>query len=315
MLDTHQEPPLCCVSVDVDGIDHYNAIHGLTSAGGAVSGLAHTLGVRRLCVLSEELDIPLTWFVIARDTDNQEFVELLKSTLEHGHEIANHTLDHRYDLVRLPLHLQALQVEKAQDMLEDSFGARPLGFRAPGYTVTDSLIEVLRSNHLLYDSSVFPCPAYYGAKSLVLLLQRLQSRHSSAILDNPRVLTAPTEPYRCGRPYTGRGDGLIELPIQVTPRLRLPFIGTTLTLGGPIWARRLAKSLLGVRLINLELHAIDVLSEDDGLGELARFQKDLRRTAAQKRASLLAAIETIRAAGYRFVTLANAARQLELGRL
>jgi peptidoglycan-N-acetylglucosamine deacetylase len=312
MSDDRQDPRLCCVSVDVDGIDHYLAIHGLPSAGGTVSGLAHTLGVRRLCVLSQELEIPLTWFVIARDTNNQEFVGSLKSAIEHGHEIANHTLDHRYDLVRLPPDLQALQVEKAQDMLEQSFGVRPLGFRAPGYTVTDSLLDVLESNHLLYDSSVFPCPAYYGAKALVLLLQRLQSRHSSSILDNPRVLAAPTEPYRCGRPYTRRGGGIIELPIQVTPTLRMPFIGTTLTLGGPIWARRLAKSLLGVRLINLELHAMDVLSEDDGLGELAHFQKDLRRTAAQKRASLVAAIETIKGAGYRFVTLANAARELDL---
>jgi len=312
MPGNHQQPRLCCVSIDVDGIDHYRAIHGLTSVGGAVSGLAHSLGVHRLCALSEELEIPLTWFVVARDTENQEFVRLLKSALERGHEIANHTLDHRYDLVQLPHDLQAVQVEKAQDMLEHGFGVRPVGFRAPGYTVTDSLLELLQANRFLYDSSVFPCPAYYGAKALVLLLQRLQSRHSSSILDNPRVLAAPTEPYRCGRPYTGRGNGIIELPIQVTPTLRVPFIGTTLTLGGPIWACRLAKSLLGVRLINLELHAIDMLSEDDGLGELAHFQKDLRRTAAQKRASLLAAIETIRAAGYRFVTLANAARELDL---
>jgi len=312
MPGNHQQPRLCCVSIDVDGIDHYRAIHGLTSVGGAVSGLAHSLGVHRLCILSEELGIPLTWFVIARDTENQEFVRLLRSTLERGHEIANHTLDHRYDLVRLPHNLQALQVEKAQDILEHCFGVRPVGFRAPGYTVTDSLLELLQANRFLYDSSVFPCPAYYGAKALVLLLQSLQSRHSSSILDNPRVLAAPTEPYRCGRPYTRRGDGIIELPIQVTPMLRMPFIGTTLTLGGPIWASRLAKSLLGVRLINLELHAIDVLSEDDGLGELAQFQKDLRPSAAQKRASLVAAIETIRAAGYRFVTLANAALALDL---
>ena len=197
-------------------------------------------------------------------------------------------------------------------MLECSFGPRPVGFRAPGYTVTDSLLELLSVNHFLFDSSVFPCPAYYGAKALVLLAQRLQSRRSSSILDNPRILAAPSAPYRCGRPYTRRGEGIVELPIQVTPWLRMPFIGTTLTLGGPKWASRLAQSLLGVRLINLELHAIDVLSDQDGLGDLARYQKDLRRTAAHKRASLLAAIETIKAAGYHFVTLANAARNLDL---
>ncbi len=312
MAGNSQKPRFCCVSVDVDGIDHYRTIHGLAADAGAGRDLAHTLGVRRLCDWAAQLELPLTWFVIARDTANPEFVRLLELALARGHEIANHTLDHRYDLVRLPRERQREQIEQAQALLEAVFGQRPLGFRAPGYTISDGLVELLEAARLQYDSSVFPCPAYYGAKALVLLLQRFRLRHSSSILDTPRVLTAPTEPYRCGRPYTRRGSGLLELPIQVTPRFRVPFIGTTLTLAGPDWARRFAHSLVGVRLVNLELHAIDALTQEDGLADLAHFQTDLRRTAAQKSAALTAAIEVFKAAGYRFVTLANAARNLDL---
>jgi peptidoglycan/xylan/chitin deacetylase (PgdA/CDA1 family) len=312
MLPNGQEPRLCSVSVDVDGIEHYRAIHGLGSGDGSGAELAHTLGVQRLCDWAAALELPLTWFVIARDTYKHEFVQLLQSAIAGGHEVGNHTLDHRYDLVRLPREQQRVQVERAQDALEHAFGARPIGFRAPGYTIDDGLIEVLEAARLQYDSSVFPCPAYYGAKALVLLMQKLQARRSSSILDNPRVLAAPTEPYRCGRPYTRRGQGLVEVPIQVTPGLRLPFIGTMLTLAGPDWARRFARSLLGVRLVNLELHAIDLLSEQDGLGDLAPFQSDLRRSVAQKTAALTAAMNVFKAAGYRFVTLANAVRELAL---
>jgi len=306
-----RETRLCCVSVDLDGLEHYRAIHGLGSGETLRLDLAHTLGVQRLRAWAAELQVPLTWFVIGRDTGNHEFVRLLQSALADGHEIGNHSFDHRYELVRLPREQQWEQIERAQDALERAFGQRPVGFRAPGYTVSDELLALLEAAGMRYDSSVFPCPAYYGAKALVLLVQRLQQRRSSSILDHPRVLGAPTEPYRRGRPYTRRGGGLLEIPIQVTPGLRVPFIGTTLTLAGPDWARWLARSLLGVRLVNLELHAIDLLSEHDGLSDLAAFQRDLRRTTEQKRAALTAAIEVFKSAGYRFVTLANVARELE----
>ena len=53
------------------------------------------------------------------------------------------------------------------------------------------------------------------------------------MLDTPGVLLSPREPYRVGRPYWRRGQGLLELPIQVTRGPRIHYIGTTLTLAGP----------------------------------------------------------------------------------
>jgi hypothetical protein len=38
---------------------------------------------------------------------------------------------------------------------------KPTGFRAPGYVVTDTLLDLLREARFAYDSSVFPCPADY----------------------------------------------------------------------------------------------------------------------------------------------------------
>jgi len=131
------------------------------------------------------------------------------------------------------------------------------------------------------------------------------------VLDDPRVLTAPANPYRVGRPYTRRGVGLLELPIGVTRGARLPYIGTSVTLGGPRLARVLSHAMVGRPLVNLELHGIDLSDvEDDGLRWLAPHQPDLRRSAAEKEAALRAAIAVLRSAGYAFVTLAEAARAL-----
>ena len=235
----------CCVSVDVDGIDHYYGIHGLAAPDLVTAALTHGLATERLLAWADEARLPLTWFVIGRDTSNAGFVRLLSAALGAGHELANHSLDHRYDLVRLDTEAQTAQVAESQERLAQAFGVRPSGFRAPGYMVSDALFEILEQAGFAYDSSVFPCPVYYAAKALVLLGQRATGRHSKSILDTPRVLTAPTKPYRRGHPYTTRGQGLLEIPVQVTPLWRLPFIGTTLSSLGPSGARLLAGSLVG----------------------------------------------------------------------
>ena len=63
----------------------------------------------------------------------------LRAAHEAGHEIANHSLDHRYDLVRLRRSVIEWQVEEAAHAIEDAVGERPVGFRAPGYTITDEV--------------------------------------------------------------------------------------------------------------------------------------------------------------------------------
>jgi hypothetical protein len=67
---------------------------------------------------------------------------------------------------------------------------------------------------------------------------------------------------------------------------------------------------LGASLINLELHGIDVLDEDDGLHELRPYQRDVRVKKEQKLAALHAVFELLRREGYCFTTLREAAQQV-----
>ncbi len=202
------------------------------------------------------------------------------------------------------------EIEGAQQAIERATGVRPVGFRAPGYTVTDELLGLVESAGFLYDSSVFPCPGYWAAKGLAMSAMRLRGRRSESVLDTPRVLFAPTRPYHIGHPYWTRGGGLLELPVQVTRVLRLPFIGTALTLAGPRAARELTRGVVGEPLVNLELHGIDVLDEGDGLKNLSPHQPDIKIPQKRKLEALTAVVTTLREAGYSFVTLAAAARSL-----
>jgi peptidoglycan-N-acetylglucosamine deacetylase len=206
--------------------------------------------------------------------------------------------------VRLPPREMAEQVDRAAAVLEGAVGARPRGFRAPGYTVSDALLAVVARSGARYDASVLPCPAYFAAKTFVLGAMRLAGRPSASILGSARVLSAPVEPYRIGVPYTRGGSGLLEIPVGVTPGARLPFLGTLLVLVGPRGARWLARAMRPRALASLELHGIDLCdAAADGLSALADRQPDLRVGLERKRASLQAALQQLGTDGRRFVRL------------
>lgn len=301
---------LASVSVDLDEIPNYFEIHGLGPPTGAAAALVYDVALARLRAMADGSGFPLTLFTIGSDLARPEARAGLRSAAEAGHEIANHSLDHRYDLVRLGREEIRRQIEESARLIAEATGQRPTGFRAPGYTISDEVFEVLTELGVAYDASVFPCPAYFAAKTAAIGAIAVRGRTSRSIVDTPNVLRAPTRPYRVGRPYWKRGSGLLEIPVQVTRGLRLPFIGTSVTLAGPSRARLLAKMCIGEPVVNLELHGIDVLDAADGLEALRPHQPDVRVPYTRKLDAILAVVEELRRAGYTFVTMQEAASQL-----
>lgn len=302
---------LAAVSVDLDAIHHYFAIHGLAPSG-AASDRAYDLALERMGAWAESRRIPLTLFAVGEDLEREGTAQILGVLAGRGHAIENHSYSHRYDLTRLDRDAMRREVEAGATAIARVTGRRPLGFRAPGYTVNDALFDVLDEAAVLYDSSVFPCPAYYLAKAAAMGGMRAAGRVSRSVLDTPRVLTAPQSPYRPGARWSdpgGKSRCFVELPIQVTPGARLPFIGTMLGVAGARGATSLARACVGEPLVNLELHAIDFLDATEGLVDLAPHQPELRVPLADRMAALDAALDVLAAAGHAFVRLDEAARE------
>jgi peptidoglycan-N-acetylglucosamine deacetylase len=300
------------VSVDLDEIPCYASIHGV-EAPPASRHAIYERAVPRFVELFADEGIAATFFVIGRDAEVGANARALRTLRDAGHELGNHSLDHLYDLTRRDEAVVREQIAGAEAVIERAAGVRPLGFRAPGYTMTDAVFRVLEERGYAYDSSVFPCPPYYVAKAAAMAAIRLRGRRSESVLDDPRVLAAPADPYRVGRPYWRRGTGLLELPVGVTRDAtgRLPFIGTALALAGDRGAGWLTRRMVGRPLVSLELHGIDLAdAEQDGLGFLRDHQPDLRRSYADKRLALLRALHTLKDAGYQFLTLAQVAERI-----
>ncbi|GAC1352514.1 MAG: hypothetical protein NVS3B20_17950 [Polyangiales bacterium] len=298
----------CAVNVDLDEIHHYYFIHGNVPPPGSTTAV-YDLAIPRLEAIASSRRLPLTFFAVGKDLQRAHAASALRRVAGNGHCVGNHSDSHLYDLTRRDRETIAKEIDDGATAIENACGVRPIGFRAPGYTITDEVFALLQALGVQYDSSVFPCPAYMAVKDAAIIAYRALGRPSRSVIDHPRVLSAPIEPYRVGKPYWTRGRGLVEFPIQVTRTLRLPFIGTSLMLAGPDLARRLTRAVLGASFVNLELHGIDLLDHtDQGLSQLAASQRDLRIPRARKEATLAAVIETLRSAGYSFVTLDEAAR-------
>ncbi|MES1206178.1 MAG: polysaccharide deacetylase family protein [Pseudomonadota bacterium] len=283
--------PQIAVSVDLDGLACYFRIHALGEPPPAP--LRHV--VLRKCLprfleLFDRHQIKATFFVVGADLgEDAEGRALLARAAGAGHELANHTHTHPYDFTRLSRGDMAAEIDRAHRAIGDAAGRPPVGFRAPGYAINSQVLELLMERGYAYDSSVFPSPPYYVAKALVMGAMRLFGRPSASLLDDARAPFAPREPYRpaAAAPYTptSRSDGLVEVPIAVTPLARLHVIGTSLILAPDWLRRRMTSSFLARPLFNLELHGIDLADADEDAlpAALVARQPDLRRPLAHKR--------------------------------
>jgi peptidoglycan/xylan/chitin deacetylase (PgdA/CDA1 family) len=315
-------PPLVSVSVDLDAVECYFRIYALP---GTPPEAARFAVLRRCLPRFAELfarhDVRATFFVVGRDLEQDpEGRARLADLARAGHELANHSYTHPYHLVRLDRTGIADEIDRAHQAVGACAGRAPVGFRAPGYATTAALVDLLCERRYLYDSSAFPAVPYYLAKAAVMGALRLTGRRSGSLLDSPRVLLAPRAPYR-PRPQAvyRRGDQhpdalpILELPMAVTPGLRIPVYGSALILAPEWLRRRLVAAALAAPFFNLELHGIDLADADaDGIpAALTSRQRDLRVPLARKLEALDATLRQARAVGARFSTLREAVDELQ----
>ena len=176
----------------------------------------------------EDHDTRATFFVVGELA--REYPDLVARIAARGHEIGSHGHTHR-PLFELDGTEFATELARSTDAIRDATGIRPVGFRAPNFSVTPRTqwaIEALETAGYRYDSSVFPVRTpMYGVRG------------------------APVGPYMLDpdAPFEGRPNetgALVELPLAVFhPRYRLP-------VAGGFYARLLPTRLLkrGIRTLN-----------------------------------------------------------------
>lgn len=205
------------LSVDMELFSHTPAYR---SAAGVLQD--PTVGLEGLEFLLDEFaarDATSTFFTVADIADTHP--EVVARIAAAGHEIASHTRTHTH-LSEIDEDGRRDELLSSRELLEAASGAEVSGFRAPSFDLPRSVFPMVTETGYEYDSSVVPSrsiPGWYGGEY-------------SAI--------APCRAADIDSASTGQ---LMELPVAVMPRLRLPLTGTWIRFFG------LRYTVLGMRLL------------------------------------------------------------------
>jgi len=297
------------VSVDLDSPACYHAIHGLPPPDSHPDS-HYTDGLCRFLALFEEMGVKATLFAVGRDLERPACISVIRDASRAGHEVGNHTWSHDYSFAHLEEERIREEIAGGEERITEAVGTRPVGFRAPGYYVSDLVHELLRARAYGYDASILPSPPYFLLKASVMALMRLRGRRSGSVVGHPGLALSPNHPYRLGRPYWIPGRGLPELPCTTVPGLRIPFIGTTLALAGVKVSAAAARLAASKRFVGLEFHPIDLMEPRDGLAALEPYRPDLRVPLDRRRETFRTVLRTLLDAGHDPITLAAARERL-----
>ncbi len=278
------------VSVDLDDVGCYHAIHGLPTPGAKAAGVVLERCLPRFLELFAACGVKATFFVIGRDLQRDldaggRGAEVLRGAVDAGHELGNHSHEHAYDLTTWSAKRQRLDLQRCDSLLSE-LGAEVQGFRAPGYTHDQRLLKTVAALGYRYDSSALPSPPYYAAKVAAMGAMRLMGRQSQSMAKGAASFFGPRRVHRVLRRQSQ--VPLWELPISVAGVFGWPLIGTTV-LGQPGWlAAPLRRKARKIPFLNLELHGLDLADPDrDGYSPaLRRVQPELKTPLAWRRARL-----------------------------
>ncbi len=255
--------------------------------------------VPRVLLYLEERDLTITFFVVGRDAARPENRDALARIVAAGHEVGNHSFRHEQWLHLYGEQELDRELARAEEAIAALTGAKPEGFRGPGYSLSQPTLEVLARRGYRYDASTFPtylgplARAYYFRTARLSAEEREQRRQLFGTL---RDGLRPVKPYR----WQLDAGSLIELPVTTMPLFKIPFhLSYLLYLGvySHLAARLfLLKALTVCRLAGVQpsmlMHPLDFLGADDC--EALAFFPAMRLPGRVKRRRALQLIDSFR---------------------
>ena len=250
-----------CVSVDLDNYQEYQRLVDPGATDAARSFFDEALP--RFLDRFDRHGLRATFFLIGRDAARPSHRALLREICARGHELGNHSWSHPHNLRALSRAAKEQEIAQGEAALADAVGQRPVGFRTPSVDVDGEVLGILAERGYHYDSSIIPSPLMW----VFMLYGRLFVRESDYQLGLWRTPLAPARPYwpdlraiHRERRMPDPGAALLELPVSVTPLLRLPYYGTLWRLLGPrAFASALRRHRGADGAAHLMLHLLDLV--------------------------------------------------------
>lgn len=244
------------LSEDLDGsmrVVHENELRAIT----------YRKVLPRFVDLLNSHNIKATFFVIGKDVDDN--VDIIRNLHNDGHEIASHTMNHPKQLVFFDEINIEQEIDECGKKILAATGKYPVGFRAPGYTISPKVIRILRKLNYSYDASLNNALCYYVMKKL---FKRIRLKDKEYItVQRIYDLWGKREPYKPSDKSITKDNGndnFIEIPISVIPIVSYPFVSALLLKYGIVLSRVAYHFCRACsNFLNFELHINEFTIKED----------------------------------------------------
>ncbi|MBW3606682.1 MAG: polysaccharide deacetylase family protein [Actinobacteria bacterium] len=211
--------PIGALSLDLDNKWSYLKTHGDPGWEALPSYL--DLVVARVLPFLEARDLRITFFLVGQDAALPHHHDALRAIAEAGHEIGNHSFHHEPWLHLYGPDEIEREIASADEHIEEATGRRPVGFRGPGFSVSQAVLDTLQRRGYAYDATTFPnvlnplARLYYLSKSN---LDAGERERRKALFGSASDGLRPNSQYRW---ELGSGT-LPEIPVSTMPLLKVP---------------------------------------------------------------------------------------------
>jgi peptidoglycan/xylan/chitin deacetylase (PgdA/CDA1 family) len=224
-----------------------------------------------------EHDLKITVFIVGQDAAIESNQDALKLIPTDGHEIGNHSFKHEPWLQRYTREEIVAELAKTEETLASISDQKLIGFRGPGYSLSNDVLEVLCERGYQFDASTLP--TYLGplARMYYFFRSNLSAEQTE---DRANLFGSFADGFRRLKPYrwkTAKGK-ITEIPVTTIPLVRAPFHFSYLlflakyneTLATMYFRFALAMCKLTRTSPSLLLHPLDFLGGDE-IEELSFF--------------------------------------------
>jgi peptidoglycan-N-acetylglucosamine deacetylase len=306
--------PLASLSLDLDNLWSYMKTHGDQGWDSFPSYL--DIVVPRILDFLEKRGLKITFFIVGQDAALKKNYNAIRSIVDAGHEIGNHSFNHEPWLHLYSEQQIESELSQTEEHIERVTGQKPIGFRGPGYNLSLSILRVLARRGYQYDASTLPTFIGPLARAYYFMTAKLspeEKKNRKQLFGQLRDGLRPLRPYRWQ--IDGISDELIEIPVTTMPLFRIPFhVSYILYIYrfSPILARtyfRLAMRLCQLTQTHpsLLLHPLDFLGGND-IKELSFFPA--MNLHSEKKIKLVSDILSIYSSYFTIVPLRQHARTI-----
>lgn len=226
--------------------------------------------VPRFLKFTQDRDLKMTVFVIGQDAVLEKNHEAIRAIADAGHEIGNHSFNHEPWLHLYTPEQVDREFSKTEDAIKAITGKQPVGFRGPGFSLSDEVLRTMIRRGYEYDCSTFP--TYLGpiARAYYFFRSRLSHEQKE---ERKELFGSWKDGFQTNQPFrwnSAHGE-LLEVPVTTMPIFKVPIHASyILYLGGySTWlakayfwmAMKLCRAL-GVSPSFL-LHPLDFMGAED----------------------------------------------------